>query len=301
MSMRSVWNLAAELFAASFLEICPDVIFSDIWVGRRGFYVEYTLAFPVEDEILRRIEERMKEKIRDKVFCGVFAMSAKNIIEYLKQIKQYRLAREIDRSQPELPVLKIGEYLGVLEEEIEPDLSKVKAIFLERREGLIYGAAFETKEELKEFRKIKEPSFEGVLEIVGEDLYWLPEGVAFRKRLEGRIEKFLQDQGFKEVEFSGNIDWYGEKKVFTTLEEELPSRFECGLLDYPLQKIFYIANSPLQMFNDFGKIVPLIFEPVEGGLVCNDWVVISEEGSGIKIWIDRLAAMLVEKRDFLVC
>lgn len=317
--MRSDWKLAAELFAASFLEICPEVIFSDIWVGHLGFYVDYSISFPLTDEYLKLIEERMREKIRDQPFCGVFEMSTRNIIECLKEMKQFRLARDLDRSRTARNVLKIGEYLGVLEEEIDPDLKQLGAIGLERRGNTIYGMAFKTKDELKQYRKaLKEGEKrdhlligkeEGLFEIDNEEVYWFPKGVEFRKRLEREIEKFLYANSYQEVEFSGNIDWYKSKgltKIFTTLEEEEESRFECGLKDHSLQKIFYVANSSLQMFEDFGKIISLIFEFQEATIICKDfygtfWDVIWQEDDGVKISIDRLAAMLVEKRDFLVC
>src|SRR3990167_8517232 len=216
--MQPVWRLAAELFAASFLEICPEVVFSDIWVGRKGFYLKCTL--PANDELFRRIEERMKEKIRDKVFTGHFSMSTKNVIEYLKTIKQYKLARNIDRSQPEVEIVKIGEYLGVVDGPVDLDLSKISAIHLERREDGVYGISFQKKEELKEFRKQTSKSHEKIFLMAGEEIYWTPEGTRFRKQIEEQIIHYLQEKGFAEVEFSGSIDWYGENKVFTTLEEE---------------------------------------------------------------------------------
>lgn len=314
--MKSNWKLAAELFAASFLEICPEALLSDIWVGQLGFYVHYTLSFPLSDLFLKRIEERMREKIRASVSCGVFEMSTKNIVECFKQMKQYRLAREIDRSAFERSVLKIGDYIGLLDEEIDPDLKQIGAIDLEVRDGFVYGVAFQTKDELKEFRKrLKEGvksdhvvigKEEELFEIENEEVYWLPEGTAFRKRVEKRVENYLIEKGFREVEFSGNIAWYGDKKVFTTLEEEGESRFECGLKDYPLQKIFYVANSSLQLFQDFDRIATLVFEFQEDCIGCKDlygsfWQIVWQEEAGVKISIDRLAAMLVEKRDFIVC
>jgi len=296
--MQPVWRMAAELFAASFLEICPEVIFSDIWVGRKGFYLECTL--PVNDELFRRIEERMKEKIRAGISPRVFTMSTKNVIEYLKTIKQYKLARAIDRSEPEVEIIKIGEYLGVLKGPIDTDLTKIGAIHLERRNDGVYGITFPTKEELKEFRKQKPQSHNDLFVLSDEEIYWTPEGTKFRKKIEEKITNYLQEKKFEEVEFSGDIGWYGEKKVFTILEEEVDSRLECGPADHPLQKIFFCANSSLQMFEDFSRIMPFLFEKEEDRFTVDGWIILSQEGSGVKIWIDRLSGILVEKRDFIL-
>ena len=317
--MRSCWKLAAELFAASFLELCPEVIFSGIRVGHLGFYVDYSLSFQITDDFLKLIEERMREKIRKNTYCGVFEMSTKNIVECLKGMKQFRLAKDLDRSVGSYNVLKIGEYLGVLDEEIDPDLKQIGAIGLESRGGTIFGVAFDSKVELKQYRKAQKEGEKGdhvviglqedLFEVDGEEVYWFPKGVLFRKRIESALENFLITNSFQEVEFSGNIDWYSSKgltKIFTTLEEEQESMFECGLKDQSLQKIFYCANSSLQMFEDFDKIISLIFEFQDDTIICKDfygtsWDIIWQEDGGVKISIDRLAAMLVEKRDFLVC
>ena len=317
--MESSWKLAAEVFAASFLEVCPDAVLSDIRVGRLGFYVDYTLPFQLTDQFLKLIEERMREKIRTKIYCGVFEMSTKNVVECLKEMKQFRLARELDRSRPSRNVIKIGEYVGVLEDEIEPDLEKIGAIGLEVRDGTIYGVAFQEKEELKNFRKALKLAEiddhlvigknQGLFEMEEGDVYWLPKGVHFRKAIEKKIETFLLEKGYEEVEFSGNIDWYDNKglnKVFTTLEEEIQTLSECGLKDSLLQKIYYVSNSFLQLFEDFDKIISLNFEFQDGAIIFRDfygcaWDIIWEDGSGLKISVERLAAMLVEKRDFLVC
>ncbi len=317
--MKSRLELAANLFAASFLEVCPEVVFSGIWVGHLGFYIDYTLPFSLTDQFLKIIEERMREKIRTMAPSGVFEMSTRNIVECLKEMKQYKLAREIDRSRASRNVIKIGGYVGVLEEEIDPDLSQIGAISLEKKGSLVYGIAFKEKEELKKFRKaLKEAEKEdhliigieeGLFQKEDEDIYWLPKGVSFRKRIEKKIEDFLTQNGYQEVEFSGSIDWYQKKglnKIFTTLEEECETKFECGLKDQALQKVYYVANSSLQMFQDFDRIISLIFEFQDAQIVCKDfygidWEVMSEEEGGVKISIDRIAAMLVEKRDFLVC
>jgi threonyl-tRNA synthetase len=317
--MKSRLELAANLFAASFLEVCPEVVFTAIWTGHLGFYVDYTLPFPMTDEFLKIIEERMREKIKKRESSQIFEMSSRNIVECLKEMKQFKLARELDRSRPSRNIIKIGSYVGVLEDEIDPDLSQIGAIGLEKRGSLVYGVAFEEKEDLKKFRRaLKEAEKDDHLVIgdqerffekEGEDIYWLPEGVKFRKRIEKKIESFLKELGYEEVEFSGNIEWYEKKgltKIFTTLEEESDTTFECGLKDQALQKVYYVANSSLQMFQDFAKIISLIFEFQDTQIVCKDfygidWGVISQEESGVKISVDRIAAMLVEKRDFLVC
>jgi len=317
--METCWKLAAELFAASFLEVCPEVALAGIRVGHLGFYIDYTLPFPLTNDFLKIIEERMREKIRDNVSSAVYEMSTKNVIECLKEMKQLRLARDMDRTEPARNVIKIGGYIGVLDEEIDPDLKQIGATFLELREGSVYGVAFESKDDLKQFRKALKSAetndhqiigpVEGLFQFSENEVYWLPKGVAFRKRIEEKIEGFLLESGYQEVEFSGNIDWYQSKgliKIFTTLEEEVESNFECGLKDQPLQKIYFVPSSSLQFFEEFDKIISLNFEFQEGAIICQDfygtfWDVIWQEEGGLKISIDRLAAMLVEKRDFLVC
>jgi hypothetical protein len=317
--MKTDLTLAAELFAASFLELCPEVNFSSIRVGKLGFYIDYTLPFQIKDDFLRLIEERMREKIRNHIYAGIFEMSTKNVIECLKELKQYQLAKSIDRSYPSYLVIKIGNYLGIVDEEFEIDFSRLGALFLQVRGSSIFGVSFETKDALKEYKKLlKDKTLKNHIEIGKEEalfemeeseIYWLPKGLEFRKKIESRIVQFLIDKGFCEVDFTGNIVWYkdrGLKKIFTTLEEEEDTYNECGLKDQSLQKIVYVTTSSLQLFEDFGKIMPLIFESQRGKLVCRDfykipWDIIWQEGDGVKISIDRIAAMLVEKRDFLVC
>jgi hypothetical protein len=317
--MHSNWKLTAHLFAASFIEVCPDVVLQDIWAGHFGFYINYSLSFPLTDEFMKIIEERMREKIRSNSFSAVFEMSTRNVIECLKGMKQFTLARNLDRSEPGYFIVKIGEYIGVIDEEIDPNLKKIGNLFFERGAGTIHGIEFSDKDELKRFRKaLKERekndhvaigAAENFFKVDESDVYWLPKGVAFRKRLEKKIEDFLQAAGYEEVEFSGTIEWYRKKgltKIFTTLEDEEESRYECGLKDHSLQKIYYVADSSLQFFENFDKIISLNFEFQDSAIQCADiygifWKVIWQEGTGIKISIDRIAAMLVEKRDFLVC
>ena len=311
--------LAAELFAASFLELCPEVSFSSIRVGKLGFYIDYKLPFELKDDFLKLIEDRMREKIRKNVYAGIFEMSTKNVAECLKELKQYQLAKSLDRSYSSYLVLKIDNYLGVIDEEFEIDFSKLGALFLEIRGESIFGISFETKDALKEYKKnLKDKTFKNHVEVAKEiglfdqhedEIYWLPKGLEFRKRIEERLVNFLNEKGFAEVDFTGNIVWYkdhGFKKIFTIMEDEEDTYNECGLKDLGLQKIFYVTTSSLQLFEDFGKIMPLIFESQGKSLVVRDfykipWDIIWKEGDGVKISIDRIAAMLVEKRDFLVC
>ncbi len=268
---------------------------------------------------MKIIEERMREKIRKKTFSAVFEMSTRNVVECLKGMKQFTLAKNLDRSEPSYFIIKIGEYIGVVDEEIEADLEKTGNLFFEVEKGLIHGIEFDDKDQLKKFRKaLKEResndhvaigAAQNFFKVEGGDVYWLPKGVQFRKNIEKRIEDFLIGAGFQEVEFSGEIDWYrnrGLTKIFTTLEEEEVSRYECGLKDQPLQKIYFLTDSSLQFFENFDKIISLNFEFQDSAISCCDiygifWKVIWQEEAGIKISIDRIAAMLVEKRDFLVC
>lgn len=280
--MRSEFKWAAESCAASFLEICPDAMLSDVWVGHLGFYVEYTLPFTPTEEMFKVLEQRMREKLKGP--RGTHVMSAKNLIEYYKAKKQIRLARRVDRSLPELPVLTLDGHVAPLEGAIDIDVP-IKELYLENRPNCIFGMAFGTKEELKAFQKAKRAPTEELYHVEGEDLYWLPKGIALRKEVERWIETYIKDLGYEEVDFSGDIAWYGKQKVFTILEEEIPSRYECGLLDYPIQKVYFIANSDLQVFNAWDKVVPLILEEVS---------------AGVKIWSDQMVDALVQKREYTI-
>jgi len=187
----------------------------------------------------------------------------------------------------------------------------------------IKGMAEGSKEELKQHKKnIREGILRDHREVReyyifdDEGMVWLGEGISKRMQMEEKVRSTFSHLGFKEVERSDERSLFslGEKVFeFGLLEEESPAEF--GLKDALVQRVITATilqrkrdvNSLLQLFDELSKIFPQLEDVKRGedfiavidpyGL---EWRIAEAEkcGSGweITVWIDRLMALIIEKK-----
>jgi hypothetical protein len=213
--------------------------------------------------------------------------------------------------------------VGVVEIEGIEDGGEVLFYKKKTRVTRIKGMAEGSKEELKEHKKkIREAALKDHRKAQEYYLFdeagmvWFESGLLERKQVEEKIREGLSSLGFKEVERMDERALFSVgEKIFEFDWAELESRAEFGLKDALLQRVVTVAilqrkrdvNSLLQLFDELSKIFPQLEDVRIGedfisaidpyGL---DWRIVEaercESGWEVTVWIDRLMALIIEKR-----
>ncbi len=245
---------SAHILAEAVLDRFPE---AKIAIGppiEDGFYYDFGLPHPPSDEDMQWIENRMKEIIRKKVDFSVRDVTAEEALAYFKdQPFKQELIRDlvsgrVDENGNEIakPADKLTFYTQdkftdlcrgphvANTEEINPDAINVTykkpagAYWRgdEHREQLtrIYGTAFETPEDLKDYMNLLEEAKKRDHRVVGERLnlftfsplvgkglpLWKPLGATLRDTLERWLRQTQLDNGYLPVvtPHIGNLNLY---------------------------------------------------------------------------------------------
>jgi threonyl-tRNA synthetase len=213
-----------HLMTMAVLELYPDAGLGVGPVIEHGFYQDYDLPEPISDDVLPRLEKRMKEMIKEGIEFKQHDMSFENALaEYKDDPYKTELIEELKaRGEKSVSFYRSGEFENLCKgphvdssREIIPNAFKLTSIAGsywrgdEKRQMLtrIYGIAFNSKEELKahiqmiaeakkrDHRKLgKELGLFVFSDLVGKGLpLFTPKGAAIRRVL----ERFIVDEEIK--------------------------------------------------------------------------------------------------------
>ena len=228
--LHNLRHSLAHLLAAAVLEMYPDTKNTIGPSIEDGFYYDFEFSSPISDKDLPKIERKMKEILKSWKEFESEEKSGKEAKEYFKK-NEYKieLIEEIIGKGEKITFYKCGDFTdlcrgGHLEnpaKEIKPDsfkLDRVAGAYWRGNEKnkmltRIYGLAFETKEELENYQKMREEAEKRdhkklgkelglftISDLVGKGLpMYLPKGNIIKTELENFIRKEKEKLGYSFV------------------------------------------------------------------------------------------------------
>lgn len=248
-ALEQMRHTASHVLALAVLRLYPDVKLGIGPAIDNGFYYDFEFSEPVTEEDLPKIEKEMQRIIKAKMPVNQYYKERSDATQFYKSWDQpYKLdlLKEIEDQKLSFYALGEGEFTDLCRGPHVSDTGKVGKIKLisiagaywrgdEKNKMLtrIYGTAFATKEQLKQYldnlklaeernhRKIgKEMELFAIFNEIGQGLpVWLPNGYVIRRTLEDYMLKMERRAGYvhcltphinKEDLFktSGHLDFY---------------------------------------------------------------------------------------------
>ena len=247
----------AHLLAYAVKELFPDAQVTIGPVIDNGFYYDFSYKRPFTPEDLSTIEKKMAELAKKDFTVERIVMDRKEAIKHFKGIKE-EYKSEIIESIPdaeEVSLYKEGDFIDLCKGPHVPSTGKLKVFKLMKVAGAywrgdsnnemlqrIYGTAWATKDELKEYLYRLEEAEKRDHRKLGKQLdlfhiqdnapgmvFWHAKGWALWLVVEGYIRQMFKDYGYKEIrtptvldktlwEKSGHWENY-QDHMFTTASE----------------------------------------------------------------------------------
>ena len=247
----------AHLLAYAVKELFPDAQVTIGPVIDNGFYYDFSYKRPFTPEDLSTIEKKMAELAKKDFTVERIVMDRKEAIKHFKGIKE-EYKSEIIESIPdteEVSLYKEGDFIDLCKGPHVPSTGKLKVFKLMKVAGAywrgdsnnemlqrIYGTAWATKDELKEYLYRLEEAEKRDHRKLGKQLdlfhiqdnapgmvFWHAKGWALWLVAEGYIRQMFKDYGYKEIrtptvldktlwEKSGHWENY-QDHMFTTASE----------------------------------------------------------------------------------
>ena len=247
----------AHLLAYAVKELFPDAQVTIGPVIDNGFYYDFSYKRPFTPEDLSTIEKKMAELAKKDFTVERIVMDRKEAIKHFKGIKE-EYKSEIIESIPdaeEVSLYKEGDFIDLCKGPHVPSTGKLKVFKLMKVAGAywrgdsnnemlqrIYGTAWATKDELKEYLYRLEEAEKRDHRKLGKQLdlfhiqdnapgmvFWHAKGWSLWLVVEGYIRQMFKDYGYKEIrtptvldktlwEKSGHWENY-QDHMFTTASE----------------------------------------------------------------------------------
>lgn len=219
----------AHLLAAAVLRLYPD---TKITIGpaiENGFYYDFLFAAPISDKDLPRIEQTMRELVKKwPAFERIEASAEEARVRFADNPFKRELIEELEKKGDIITLYQSGDFVDLCRgghvEKPNEELKHFKLMSVagaywrgdEKNPMLtrIYGTAFATAEELKEYLHMREEAklrdhkklgkeldlFE-FSELVGPGLpLWTPKGTTLRMLLDNFVWELRTAKGYERVE-----------------------------------------------------------------------------------------------------
>ena len=247
----------AHLLAYAVKELFPDVQVTIGPVIDEGFYYDFSYKRPFTPDDLVLIEKKMTELAKKDFTVERIVMDRKDTIKHFKSMKE-KYKSEIIESLPEteeISLYKTGDFIDLCKGPHVPSTGKLKVFKLMKVAGAywrgdsnnemlqrIYGTAWGTKDELKEYLHRLEEAEKRDHRKIGKHLdlfhiqdnapgmvFWHAKGWAIWLVVENYIRQMFKEYGYKEIktptvldktlwEKSGHWENY-QDHMFTTASE----------------------------------------------------------------------------------
>ena len=247
----------AHLLAFAVKELFPDVQVTIGPVIDEGFYYDFSYKRPFTPDDLVLIEKKMTELAKKDFTVERIVMDRKDTINHFKSMKE-KYKSEIIESLPEteeVSLYKTGDFIDLCKGPHVPSTGKLKVFKLMKVAGAywrgdsnnemlqrIYGTAWGTKDELKEYLHRLEEAEKRDHRKIGKHLdlfhiqdnapgmvFWHAKGWAIWLVVENYIRQMFKEYGYKEIktptvldktlwEKSGHWENY-QDHMFTTASE----------------------------------------------------------------------------------
>ncbi len=296
--LEKMRHSASHVLAQAVLKLFPD---AKLGIGpaiENGFYYDFEFSEPLTEEDLPKIEKEMKNIIKQNLPIVQIFMKRKEAIDYLTKTGQsYKLELLEDIPDEDLSFFITGEndfadlcrgpHVSSTKEVGSVKLLKTAGAYWrgdEKQKMLtrIYGTAFETKEELKEYLELQAEAERRNHRVLGRQLQlfaiipeigqglpvWLPRGYRMRRILEEYMLDLEREAGYehiltphinKEILFqtSGHLGFYKDS-MYAPIEVEdekyylKPMNCPAGMMVYKLEPKSY-RDLPYRL-GEFGTV-----------------------------------------------
>ncbi len=297
-NIEKMRHTASHVLAQAVLKLYPD---TKLGIGpaiENGFYYDFDFTEPIEEEDLKQIEKEMNKIIKRKLPVKQSFMKRKNAIQYLKEIGQdykLELIKDIPDEELSFYVTGEGEFVDLCRGPHVEDTGDIGPLKLIKTAGAywkgneankmltrIYGAAFETKEDLKKYLTQLEEAEKRNHRILGRQLklfaiipeigqglpVWLPRGYTIRRILEDYMIDLERKNGYEHIltphinrgqlfEISGHLGFYKDSMYAPIRVEEedyylKPMNCPAGFMVYKLEPKSY-RDLPYKL-GEFGTV-----------------------------------------------
>jgi len=256
-ALEIIRHSTAHLMAQAITQLYPNSQFFVGPVVEEGFYYDFRTSQKIGEEDLKKIENKMKELIKQKYSIEKYTISKEEALGKFAH-DDLKLAVLSRISDEEVSVYKQGDFEDLCRGPHVPalnflhhfKLTRVAGAYLggdEKAEMLtrIYGIAFATKEALKEYLFMVEEAKKRDHRKLGNELelfmfdedagaglpFWMPKGARLRSKLEAILFKAHRKRGYEPVRgpeilksdmwhTSGHFACYGENMYLTTIDEQ---------------------------------------------------------------------------------
>lgn len=205
---------AVEILGLALVELFPGIELIESSLTDHGFSL--TALFPQgrHPELIPIVEEKIRRLMKEDVQFQKMEMMRDNAAQFLESLEQPILAeRALESSDQTVHLIRFGQYANfppVVPDVFPPQSTSlhVKVIEVEEKgeELTIFGVAFEDKDDLKSFVKLRERAKkerpQGSAQKMGwmtEEGYLLPAGIAQLAPLQSIWSKALVSKGLIEV------------------------------------------------------------------------------------------------------
>lgn len=257
-AVEIIRHSTAHLMAQAVIRLFPE---TKVTIGpsvENGFYYDFDSDYKFNDEDLKKIEDEMKKIAQENHSFVRKEVSKEEAVEFFKKKGEtYKVEIIEDLNVPGVSLYEQGEFIDLCRGPHVPSTSYLKGFKLRSVAGAywrgdsskkmlqrIYGYAFTTEKELKEFLKLMEEAEKRDHRKLGKELelfmmsdfgpgfpFFLPKGMAVRNVLEDLWKKEHKIAGYQEIktpiilnrtlwETSGHWFNYRENMYTTQIDEE---------------------------------------------------------------------------------
>jgi len=296
--LEKMRHSASHVLAQAILKLYPD---AKLGIGPaidNGFYYDFEFSEPISEDDLPAIEKEMKNIIKQDLPIVQVFMKRKEGVDYLTKTGQtYKLELLEDIPDEDLSFFITGEneFADLCRGPHIESTKQIGVVKLLKTAGAywrgdenkkmltrIYGTAFETKEELKEFLEIqaeaerrnhrtlgKQLKLFAIIPEIGQGLpVWLPRGYRMRRILEEYMLDLERDAGYEHIltphinreelfKISGHLGFYKES-MYPPIDIEgekyylKPMNCPSGIMVYKLEPKSY-RDLPYKL-GEFGTV-----------------------------------------------
>jgi len=226
-SRETMRHSASHVLAMAVLEVFPE---AELGIGPAiadGFYYDFKLPVQISDKDLPKIEERMKEIIKKNLAFEKEELSKEEAIKLFKKLKQpFKIELLKEMEDEKVSVYRTGDFVDLCKGPHLKSTKEIGAFKLTSVAGAywrgseknpqlqrIYGTAFESEKDLKNYLKRLEEAKERDHRRIGKDLdlfsisdeigpglvLWHPKGAIIRNLIENFWRREHLKRGYQLV------------------------------------------------------------------------------------------------------
>lgn len=257
-SEEAFWHTSSHVLAQAVKRLFPD---AKLGIGpaiKTGFYYDFGVERPFNDEDIQKIEEEMKNIIKEGFEVSHEEIDREELKEgFEKAGEKYKLELLDELEGDKISIYRQGEFLDMCKGPHIESVKPIKAFKLlttsaaywrgdEKSDTLqrIYGISFPKKSMLDEHLALLEEAKKRDHRKLGKELrifellpegpgfpFYLPNGMKIKNALFGYLRKLLAEYGYEEIETpimlnkdlwlrSGHWDHYKENMFTTEIENK---------------------------------------------------------------------------------